>query len=211
MSERRQRVWLVRHGETEWSGLGRHTGRTDVPLTERGQGEAGLLAARLGSQRFARVVTSPLRRAAETCRLAGFRDVAEVHDDLMEWDYGAYEGMTTREIRTERPGWSLWADGTPGGETAAEVGLRADRVVTEVREIDGDVALFAHGHVLRVLAARWLGLPPTHGRLLALGTTAISILGYEWEVPAIINWNVDCHLTGEALGLQDVVREEGAP
>jgi probable phosphoglycerate mutase len=211
MSERRQRVWLVRHGETEWSGLGRHTGRTDVPLTERGQGEAGLLAARLGSQRFARVVTSPLRRAAETCRLAGFRDVAEVHDDLMEWDYGAYEGMTTREIRTERPGWSLWADGTPGGETAAEVGLRADRVVTELREIDGDVALFAHGHVLRVLAARWLGLPPTHGRLLALGTTAISILGYEWEVPAIINWNVDCHLTGEALRLQDVVGEGGAP
>lgn len=211
MSELPRQVWLVRHGETEWSGLGRHTGRTDVPLTERGRGEAGLLAARLGSQRFVRVLTSPLRRAAETCRLAGFHDVAEVRDDLIEWDYGAYEGMTTHEIRAQRPGWVLWTDGAPAGESAAEVGLRADRVVTELRGIDGDVAVFAHGHVLRVLAARWLGLPPSEGSLLVFGTTAIGVLGYEREIPAIISWNEDCHLTGEAVLLQSVVREGRAP
>jgi len=210
VSERRQQIWFVRHGETEWSRLGRHTGRTDVPLTERGRGEADLLSARLGSHRFVRVLTSPLRRAAETCRLAGFRHLAEVRDDLMEWDYGAYEGMTTGEIRAERPGWSLWADGAPAGESPAEVGLRADRVVTELGGIDGDVAVFAHGHILRVLAARWLGLPPSEGRLLVLGTTAISILGYEREVPAIISWNEDCHLTGAAVLLPSVGREERA-
>lgn len=210
MSERPQQVWLVRHGETEWSGLGRHTGRTDVPMTERGRGEADLLSARLRSQRFARVLTSPLRRAAETCRLAGFGDVAEVRDDLMEWDYGAYEGLTTLEIRAERPGWSLWTEGAPAGESAAQVGLRADRVVTELRGIDGDVVVFAHGHILRVLAARWIGLPPSEGRLLVFGTTAISILGYEREVPAIISWNEDCHLTGAAVLLRSVGREERA-
>jgi probable phosphoglycerate mutase len=199
VSERRPQAWLVRHGETEWSGLGRHTGRNDIPLTERGRGEAGLLAARLGTRRFARVFTSPLRRAADTCRLAGFGDIAEVRDDLMEWDYGVYEGLTTLEIRTERPGWLLWADGAPGGESAADVGVRADRMVAELRRIDDDVAVFAHGHVLRLLAARWLGLPPSEGRLLALGTTAISVLGYEREVPAIVRWNEDCHLTGQAV------------
>jgi len=210
MSDLLRQVWLVRHGETEWSRLGRHTGRTDLPLTERGRGEADLLSARLGSQRFVRVLTSPLRRAAETCRLAGFRHVAEVRDDLIEWDYGAFEGKTTREIRAERPGWSLWTEGALAGESPAEVGLRADRVVTELRGIDGDVAVFAHGHILRVLAARWLGLPPSEGRLLVFGTTAISILGYEREVPAIISWNEDCHLTGAAVLLRSVGREKRA-
>jgi probable phosphoglycerate mutase len=210
VSEHRPQAWLVRHGETGWSALGRHTGRTDIPLTERGREEADLLAARLGTRHFARVFTSPLRRAADTCRLAGFGDVAEVRDDLMEWDYGAYEGLTTLEIRTERPGWLLWADGAPGGESAADVGARADRMVAELRGIDDDVAVFAHGHVLRVLAARWLRLSPSEGRLLALGTTAISVLGYEREVPAIVRWNEDCHLTGPAVVLRSGIRGVGA-
>jgi broad specificity phosphatase PhoE len=206
MSERRAQAWLVRHGETEWSGLGCHTGRTDIPLTDRGRREAELLAARLGVRRFVRVFTSPLRRAADTCRLAGFGDVAEPREDLMEWNYGTYEGRTTPEIRAERPGWLLWTDGAPGGESAAEVGARADRLIAELRGIDGDVAVFAHGHVLRVLAARWVGLLPSGGRLLALGTTAISVLGYERELPVIINWNEDCHLTGEAVAAQRAIR-----
>lgn len=207
MSDRRQQIWLVRHGETEWSRLGRHTGRTDIPLDERGRAETGLLAARLSTRRFARVFTSPLRRAADTCRLAGFGDVAEIRDDLMEWDYGSYEGLTTLEVRTERPGWVLWTDGALGGESAAEVGARVDRVIGEVRGIDDDVVLFAHGHVLRVLAARWLGLPPSGGRLLALGTTAISVLGYERDASVVLGWNEDCHLTGRAVPLRDGVRE----
>jgi broad specificity phosphatase PhoE len=206
MAERRPRAWLVRHGETQWSKLGRHTGRTDIPLTDRGRREAGLLAARLGARRFVRVFTSPLCRAAGTCRLAGYGDVAEPRDDLMEWDYGDYEGMTTPQIRAERPRWLLWTDGAPGGESAADVGARTDRVIAELRGIDGDVAVFAHGHVLRVLAARWVGLRPSEGRLLALGTTAISVLGYERELPVIINWNEDCHLPREAVVAQRAIR-----
>jgi len=210
MSEHGPQAWLLRHGETDWSALGRHTGRTDIPLTERGRREAGLLEERLRTRVFVGVFTSPLQRAADTCRLAGFGDVAEVRDDLMEWDYGTYEGLTTPEIRAERSAWSLWSDGVPGGESATGVGARADRVIAELRAIDGDVAVFAHGHVLRVLAARWLGLAPSEGRLLALGTAAISVLGYEREVPAIIRWNEDYHLTGGAVLPQNVGQERRA-
>ena len=186
--ERRPEVVLVRHGETEWSRTGKHTGRTDVPLSETGRRQAEAAGATLRRRRFALVLTSPLQRAAESCRLAGFRDAVE-DDNLMEWDYGAYEGRTTPEIREERPGWTLWKDGVPDGETAAEIGARVDRVIARVRAVEGDVALFAHGHVLRVLTARWLGLDPADGRLFALDTATISVLGYERETPVIRLWN----------------------
>jgi broad specificity phosphatase PhoE len=182
-------VVLVRHGETEWSRAARHTGRTDVPLTEAGVRDAEALGGALAAWRFELVLTSPLSRASETCRLAGLGDVAVPSDDLLEWDYGAYEGRTTAEIRAERPGWSLWRDGVPGGETAEQVGERADRVVAKLRASDGDAAVFAHGHLLRVLAARWLGLDPAEGRLLALDTASLSVLGYEREIPVIRLWN----------------------
>ena len=187
MSKPPAEVVVVRHGETEWSRSGQHTGRTDIPLTENGRREAELVGERLRGRRFALVLTSPLQRAAETARLAGVD--AEVRDELREWDYGTYEGRTTIDIRQERPGWTLWRDGVPDGETADEVGRRVDRVVDEVRAVDGDVALFAHGHVLRVLAARWLGLSPDNGRLFALDPATISILGYERETPVIRLWN----------------------
>jgi broad specificity phosphatase PhoE len=182
-------IVLVRHGETEWSKAGKHTGRTDVPLTDRGREEAEAVGAALRDRQFERVLTSPLSRAADTCRLAGFGDVAELRDELMEWDYGAYEGRTTAEIRQERPGWSLWRDGVPEGETAADVGARADRVIAELRGLDGDALLFAHGHLLRVLTARWLGLEPIEGRLFALDSGTISLLGFERETPVIRVWN----------------------
>jgi broad specificity phosphatase PhoE len=182
-------VVLVRHGETEWSRDLRHTGRTDIPLTEVGQREAEQLRAALAGYNFARVLTSPLERAAETCRLAGLGDRAEITDALLEWDYGDYEGITTRQIREGRPGWFLWRDGCPGGETAAEVGARVDPLVDELAAIDGDVALFSHGHVLRVLTARWLALPPESGALFALGTGTLSILGFERDVRVIRCWN----------------------
>jgi broad specificity phosphatase PhoE len=182
-------IVLVRHGETEWSKAGKHTGRTDIPLTDRGREEAEAVGAALRGRRFERVLTSPLSRAADTCRLAGFGDVAEARDELMEWDYGAYEGRTTPEIRQERPGWSLWHDGVPEGETAANVGARADRVIAELREVNGDALVFAHGHLLRVLTARWLGLEPTEGRLFALDSGTISVLGYERETPVVRVWN----------------------
>lgn len=185
-------IRLIRHGETEWSRDGKHTGRTDVPLTETGRREARLVAVRLRERRFARVLSSPLRRAFETCRLVGLADAAEIRGELQEWDYGAYEGRTTAEIRAERPGWQLWTDGVPGGESAQDVGRRVDPLVAELREAEGDVAVFAHGHVLRVLTARWLRLPPSEGRLFALDTSTISILGYEREVPVIRLWNEDC-------------------
>jgi probable phosphoglycerate mutase len=189
MATRAQEAVLVRHGETEWSRAGKHTGRTDVPLTEAGRQEAQAVGAALAKHRFALVLTSPLARAAETCRLAGLGETAEERDDLREWDYGAYEGRTTAEIRAKRPGWSLWADGAPDGETAAEVGERADRVIAELCSVDGDVAVFAHGHLLRVVAARWLGLEPGAGRMFALDPATISILGYERETPVIRLWN----------------------
>jgi probable phosphoglycerate mutase len=183
-------AWLVRHAQTEWSELGKHTGRTDIPLTEAGRAKARELRARLGGHRFALVLTSPLSRARETAELAGYGDQAEPRDELMEWDYGEYEGLTTAEIRERRPGWSLWQDGCPGGETADDVARRVDRVIAEALRADGDVALFAHGHVLRVLGARWLEQPPQLGARLVLGTAAISVLGAEREVRALRTWNM---------------------
>ena len=182
-------VVLVRHGETEWSRAGKHTGRTDVELTDRGREQAATLGEALRGRSFELVLTSPLKRAAETCELAGFGDAAQLRDDLMEWDYGEYEGRTTLEIREERHGWTLWHDGVPGGETAAAVGARVDRVIAGLRMRNGDAVVFAHGHVLRVLAARWLGLVPEAGRLLALDTATVSALGYERETAVIRTWN----------------------
>lgn len=180
-------IVLVRHGETEWSRDGKHTGNTDVPLTERGREQAAALGAALKGRAFARVLTSPLARAAETARLAGFD--AEARDELREWDYGDYEGRKTVEIREERPGWTLWADGVPQGETAAEVAARVDAVLDELRATDGAALVFAHGHLLRVLAVRWIGLEPEAGRLLALDPATVSVLGYERETPVIRVWN----------------------
>jgi broad specificity phosphatase PhoE len=189
MSERPPEVVLVRHGETEWTLSGQHTGRTDIPLTERGREQARALAAELARWRFALVLTSPLARAKETCRLAGLAEHAAERDELMEWDYGAYEGRKTIEIREEQPGWTLWGDGVPEGETAAEVGARVDRVIAELRSVAAEAAVFAHGHVLRVLAARWLGLEPDAGRLFALDPATISVLGYERETAVLRVWN----------------------
>jgi broad specificity phosphatase PhoE len=189
MSVRPPEVVLVRHGETEWTLSGQHTGSTDIPLTERGRELAGALAAALAGRRFSLVLTSPLSRAMETCRLAGLAEHAETRDELKEWDYGAYEGRTTLDIRKEQPGWSLWQDGVPEGETAAKVGARVDRAIAEARSAAGDAVLFAHGHVLRVLAARWLGLEPAAGRFFALDPATISVLGYERETPVLRSWN----------------------
>jgi broad specificity phosphatase PhoE len=182
-------VVLVRHGETEWSRDGRHTGRTDIPLTEAGRGQAEDLEEALGEWSFDRVLSSPLSRALDTCRLAGFGDEAELSDAVLEWDYGDYDGLTTAQIRELRPGWNLWRDGCPGGETAADVGARVDPIVAELKEPDGEAALFAHGHVLRVLAARWLELRPAAGARLWLATATISVLGFERETAVIRRWN----------------------
>ena len=192
MSTRPPEVVLVRHGETAWTRAGKHTGHTDIPLTERGREEAQALGVELRGRRFALVLTSPLTRAEETCRLAGLGAVAARRDELREWEYGAYEGRTTLDIRKDRPGWSLWHDGAPRGETAAQVGERVDRVIAELRATAGDAAVFAHGHVLRVLAARWLGLQPGAGRLFALDPATVSILGYERETLVIRVWNRSC-------------------
>jgi broad specificity phosphatase PhoE len=186
---RRMEILLVRHGETEWSRDRKHTGRTDLPLTDTGRREAGKLREAVAGRSFARVLSSPLSRALETCRLAGLGDQAELTGDLCEWDYGEYEGITTAEIRKQRPDWYLWRDGCPDGETAADVGRRVDRVIASVSEVDGDVALFAHGHVLRVLTARWLGLGPEAGALFKLDTGTLSVLGYERETRVITRWN----------------------
>ena len=167
----------------------RHTGRTDVPLTEHGREQARLVAARLAGRRFDRVLTSPLSRAAETCELAGLGAEAELNPDLTEWDYGDYEGKTREEIRTAWPGWSPWEDGCPGGEDVAEVGARMDRVVAELRRTSGDVAVFGHGHALRVLGARWAELPAIAGARLLLATGAIGVLGYDRDLAAILSWN----------------------
>jgi broad specificity phosphatase PhoE len=187
----RHQVVLVRHGQTEWSVSGQHTGRTDIPLTDVGRLKAKQLGRRVSAWEFARVLTSPMSRAMETCRLAGLGDQAEVVDDLGEWDYGDYEGRRTVDIREERPGWDLWVNGVPGGETVDEVGRRADRVIEAARATDGDVALFAHGHVLRILGARWIELPASAGRHLALATASLSVLGWERETPVLEHWNED--------------------
>jgi broad specificity phosphatase PhoE len=189
-------VYLARHGETAWTITGQHTGRTDIPLTVRGEQNALNLRQRLNCVTFAKVLMSPLSRARRTCELAGFGDTAEVDPELHEWDYGEYEGRRTVDIRQERPGWDLFRDGGPGGESVAAVGARADRVITRLRAIDGHVLVFSHGHFLRVLAARWLGLPAGEARLFVLSTAALSILGYEHnlEEPAIRLWNDDRHV-----------------
>ncbi len=189
MSRIRTNVWIVRHGETEWSRTGRHTGRTDVPLTARGEREAAALRTSLQGRRFALVLSSPLRRAWDTCRLAGYGDVARATEDLVEWDYGAYEGRTTAEIRVEVPGWSIWTGAVPGGESAEDVARRAERVIERAAAAGGDVALFAHGHVLRILAARWLGLSAREGRLFSLGTASVGVLGHEDASRVIRTWN----------------------
>jgi len=181
-------VVLVRHGETEWSRDGRHTGRTDVPLTERGEEQARAVGLALRGRAFALVLSSPLQRALETARLAGFSP--ETREELREWDYGEYEGRRTDEIRQEVPDWTIWDYGAPGGESPSQVGARADRVVAELRVVDGDALVFAHGHLLRVLTARWLGLAPREGRLFALDSATLSALGYEREQSVIRSWNV---------------------
>jgi broad specificity phosphatase PhoE len=198
-------AWLVRHGETEWARLGRHTGRTDIALTGNGRDQAHALGRRLAGHPFGLVLTSPLSRAAETARIAGFGDVAVADDDLMEWDYGALEGRTTAEIGAEIPDWTIWRGPWPNGESIEEVGRRADRIIRRIRGAvaDGgdrsgtndDVLVFAHGHLLRVLAARWLGLPPASGGLFELRTATLSILGWERETPTIELWNGAAHLT----------------
>jgi broad specificity phosphatase PhoE len=182
-------IVLARHGETEWSRDRRHTGRTDIPLTENGRRQAAVLRDALAGRSFARVLSSPLSRALETCREAGLGDQAELTADLCEWDYGEYEGITTAEIRTRRPDWYLWRDGCPGGETAEDVGRRVDRVLDSLSQLQGDAAVFAHGHVLRVLTARWLGLGPDQGALFKLDTGTLSELGYERETRVITRWN----------------------
>jgi broad specificity phosphatase PhoE len=180
-------LWLLRHAETEWSRSGRHTGRTDVPLTEDGRERARALRERLADREFALVLSSPLSRARETAELAGL--APQLRDDLLEFDYGSYEGITTAAIREQRPDWYLWRDGSPGGETAEDVGTRVDRVIEEALGAAGDVALFAHGHVLRALAARWVGQPASFGGSLELATGAVSVLGFEREVRVIASWN----------------------
>jgi len=183
-------LWLLRHGETEWSRSGAHTGRTDLPLTPEGRRNASAMARWVGGRRFALVLTSPLSRARDTCALAGCGTRAEVDANLSEWDYGDYEGRSTPEIQKDRPGWFLWRDGVPDGETIQQVATRADAVIARALSIDGEVALFAHGHVLRILTARWLGQPPADGRLYALGTASVSTLGYERETRVITRWNL---------------------
>ncbi len=185
-------VTLVRHGETAWSASGRHTGLTDIPLTEEGERKARRLRDRLGGQTFDRVFTSPLKRALRTCDLAGFADAAKIDPDLVEWNYGDNEGRTTAEILADRQGWLLFRDGCPNGESAADVGARADRVIARLRAADDRTIVFSSGHILRVLAARWLGLPPSEGRLFTLDTASVSVLGYEHgsrQEPAVALWN----------------------
>lgn len=182
-------LWLVRHGETEWSASGQHTGRTDLPLTAQGEQHAREIGRFLNGRAFALVLTSPLQRARDTCRLAGYGDAAAVDCNLLEWDYGAYEGRTTSEIRSERPDWSLWKHGVPGGESIEQVAARAQAVIDRALASSGDLLLFAHGHILRILSCCWLGLPPEDGRLLALGTASVSTLGYEHETRVITRWN----------------------
>ena len=196
MSEGLPVIYLARHGETAWSLSGQHTGRTDLPLTERGERNARALGERLKGLTFAKVFTSPLQRAARTCALAGFGDVAEVDRDLLEWHYGDYEGRTSAEILAQRPDWQLFRDGCPNGESPDQVGARADRVVRRVRAVQGDVLLFSSGHFLRTLAARWLGLEPAGGRLFLLGTAALCALSYEHNPsePVIRLWNDTGHV-----------------
>ena len=196
MSELLSVVYLARHGETAWSLSGQHTSRTDLPLTERGERNAHALGERLRGLTFAKVFTSPLQRAARTCELAGFGSVAEIDPDLVEWDYGQYEGRRSAEIHVERPDWQLFRDGCPGGESPGQIGARADRVMGRVRAVKGDVLVFSSGHFLRVFAARWLGLDAAGGRYLLLSTASLSALSYEHNLaePVIRLWNDNRHV-----------------
>ena len=189
MSEEEQKVYLLRHGETEWSRGGKHTSVTDIPLTETGRMAARRLRPVLAKEAFALVMTSPLQRARDTCELAGLGAQAMIEPDLVEWNYGAYEGLTTKQIQLARDGWSLFRDGCPGGETPDEVAARVNRVIAKVRATEGNVALFAHGHVFRVLAALWINLPPIYGEHFLLDTATLSVLGYYYDSPALKIWN----------------------
>lgn len=188
MAERGQ-LWLIRHGETKWSLSGAHTGRTDLPLTDDGEKHAAEMGKFLAGRPFAMVLTSPMLRARETCRIAGYGDQAQVDENLREWDYGDYEGLSTPDIRKTRPGWELWKDGVINGESVGQVYARAGKVVERAEQASGDVALFAHGHILRILTACWLALQPADGRLFALNTATLSVLGYEREQRVISRWN----------------------
>jgi broad specificity phosphatase PhoE len=192
-------VALARHGETAWSKSGQHTGLTDLPLTERGEALAKRLGDRIRGMKFDRVFTSPLKRARDTCKLAGFADVAEILPDLVEWNYGKYEGRRTADIQAERPGWELFRDGVPDGESPDQISARADRVIQVVRSVDGNVLLFSSGHILRVFGARWLGMPASFGNYLLLGTASVSVVGYDHSLsePAIRLWNDTDFLEGK--------------
>ena len=196
MSEPPPLVYLARHGETAWTLSGQHTGRTDLPLTERGELQARALGERLRGSVFAKVLTSPSQRAVRTCALAGFGADAEIDPDLAEWDYGDYEGRRTAEILTERPDWRLFRDGAPGGEMPEQIGARADRVIAKIRAVEGNVLLVSSAHISRVLTARWLGLPPAGGRYFWLSTASLSTLGYEHDLtePIIRLWNDTSHV-----------------
>jgi broad specificity phosphatase PhoE len=183
------KLWLIRHGETEWSLSGAHTSRTDIPLTERGKERAARIRTYLAQRKFSLVLTSPLQRARETCRIAGYADVARVEENLREWDYGIFEGRTTADIRKDQPDWSIWDSPVPEGEPVEHVAARAQKVIDRALETGGDVALFAHAHILRILAGTWLGLEPRAGRLFALGTGSVSTLGFERETRVISTWN----------------------
>ena len=189
MAKGGKRVWLIRHGETEWSLSGQHTGKTEIPLLEVGERRAVATGRELAGKQFALVLTSSRVRARETARLAGHAGVAQIDNNLQEWDYGVYEGITTADIRKHTPGWLVWDGPVPDGESIEQVAARADKVIARAAEVDGEVALFAHGHILRVLAARWLGLPAKAGQLFALDTGSISILGYERDTRVISQWN----------------------
>jgi probable phosphoglycerate mutase len=210
MSETFPAVYLARHGETAWSVTGQHTGRTDLALTEPGERNAQRVGERLSGLTFAKVFTSPLRRAVRTCELAGFGSVAHIDGDLVEWDYGEYEGRRTVDILKERPDWQLFRDGCPGGESPQQIAARADRVVSRVRAVTGDVLIFSSGHFLRVLATRWVGIEPINGKSLMLGTASLSALGYEnsFSRPAIRLWN-DTHHVLTSSG-QDAARVQAS-
>ena len=187
--QQKPELWLIRHGETAWSLSGQHTSRTDIPLTDHGKARAKEIHDYLNGRRFSLVLTSPRQRAKETCRIAGYLDVAQIDDNLSEWDYGSYDGRTTAEIRAERPGWSIWDDGVLDGEKIEQVAVRAQAVIDRSLAAGGQVALFSHAHFLRILAATWLGLDPRAGKLLALGTGSISRLSFERENRVILSWN----------------------
>jgi probable phosphoglycerate mutase len=189
MAPAEQKVYLLRHGETEWSRSGQHTGITDIPLTAHGRKVAKLLDEVLAKETFALVLTSPLQRARETCELAGLGERAEIDRDLIEWNYGEYEGLTPEQIHAKAPGWMLFSDGCPGGESPGQVGARVDRLIARVRAVEGHVALFAHGHIFRVFAARWLGLPVEAGCHFLLDTATLNILSYYRNIPAVKRWN----------------------